>query len=770
MKGGATKAWQLIFDGECRNMSGRVRASCWGAANGASVKVKAMRVAVLAATVAAMCLYASATTAQEKKAKPAQDAKAKSPAAASEQKKAPKKDQKAESKPAPGAAVEAMFGLRTFLQAEISPDGKRVAWVESLPGPNGAPSSNSAIYVADPATPAAKKRITAGDGKAPHEEHDIAWSSDSKQLAFLSDAPKAGQLQLFVIQVSSAPAAEPAATRHSTARLASPQARAARAQATGGAAKQLTHVTGFLASPGWSPDSKTIALLFTENATRAAGPLVAETPDEGVVSEAFLEQRLTLVDAATGKLNQISTADRYVYEFDWSPDGRQLAITAAHGNGDDNWYIAGLYTIDAASGAMHDVQPKPGMQIANPRWSPDGKRILFIGGLMSDEPIPGGDVFSTAADGGAIRNLTPDSKSTATSVAWLPKSEGILITGIAAGETFVERLGPDRSTTLHWRGAETLARAGFVPYVSVASDGKTTAVVRESFSNAPEVWAGPIGDWKQITQVNANLKPAWGEAKSLRWTTSIGSVQGWLIYPADFDPTKKYPLVVYVHGGPAWAITPTFPDRWHYPFALPSHGYFVFEPNPRGSYGMGEKFTRANVKDFGYGDFLDIMAGVDKAIEEAPVDPKRLGITGWSYGGFMTMWAVTQTDRFGAAVAGAGLANYLSYYGQNKIDQWMLPYFGATVYDDPAVYAKSSPINYIKKAKTPTLIVVGDRDGECPAPQSYEFWHALKTLGVPTEFIIYPNEGHLFANPEHSRDVIDRTVMWFGTYLGGAPK
>jgi len=672
------------------------------------VKSKTLKAIAVLAGVAAASLCSSAQTAHKAAPKPAQD-----------------------------SAVETMFGLRDFQQAEISPDGKRVAWVESLPGAGGAPSPNSAIYVADISAPATKKRITAGDGKAAHEEHDIAWSGDSKQLAFLSDAPKAGQLQLFV------------------------------ASATGGAAKQLTHVKGFLAGPGWSPDSKTIALLFTENATRAAGPLVAETPDEGVVSEDFLEQRLTLVDAATASLRQLSPADMYVYEFDWAPDSKQLAITSAHGNGDDNWYIAGLFAIDAASGALRDVQPKPGMQIANPRWSPDGKQIIFIGGLMSDEPIPGGDVYVTYSNGGELRNLTPASKSTVTSAAWLPKSEGILITGIAAGETFVERLSLDGTTTFHWKGPETLAHGEFVPYVSVASDGRTTAVVRASFSKAPEVWAGPIGDWKQITHVNAALKPAWGEAKSLRWTTNIGSVQGWLIYPSDFDPAKKYPLVVYVHGGPAWAFTPKFPDRWNYPFALPAHGFFVLEPNPRGSYGMGEKFVRANVKDFGYGDFLDIMAGVDKAIQEAPVDPERLGITGWSYGGFMTMWAVTQTNRFGAAVAGAGLSNYLSYYGENKIDQWMIPYFGATVYDDPVVYAKSSPINFIKKAKTPTLIVVGDRDGECPAPQSYEFWHALKTLGVPTEFVIYPNEGHLFANPMHSRDVIDRTVMWFGQYLGG---
>ena len=171
-------------------------------------------------------------------------------------------------------------------------------------------------------------------------------------------------------------------------------------------------------------------------------------------------------------------------------------------------------------------------------------------------------------------------------------------------------------------------------------------------------------------------------------------------------------------------------------------------PNPRGSYGQGEDFTRANVKDFGGGDLRDDLAGVDAAIKKYPIDPDRLGVTGWSYGGFMTMWTVTQTDRFRAAVAGAGIANWQSYYGQNLIDQWMIPFFGASVYDDPAVYEKSSPIRFIKNVKTPTLVIVGERDAECPASQSYEFWHALKTLGVPTQLIIYPGEGHLFHRTE----------------------
>ena len=172
--------------------------------------------------------------------------------------------------------------------------------------------------------------------------------------------------------------------------------------------------------------------------------------------------------------------------------------------------------------------------------------------------------------------------------------------------------------------------------------------------------------------------------------------------------------------------------------ALSNRGYYVFLPNPRGSYGQGEDFTRANVKDFGGGDLRDTLAGIDAAIKKYPIDPARLGVTGWSYGGFMTMWTVTQTNRFHAAVAGAGIANWQSYYGQNLIDQWMIPFFGASVYDDPAVYAKSSPIQFIKQVKTPTLVIVGEHDAECPAPQSQEFWHALKTLGVPTKLIVYP--------------------------------
>jgi dipeptidyl aminopeptidase/acylaminoacyl peptidase len=270
----------------------------------------------------------------------------------------------------------------------------------------------------------------------------------------------------------------------------------------------------------------------------------------------------------------------------------------------------------------------------------------------------------------------------------------------------------------------------------------------------------------QLSHFNDGVGPAWGKSVSLTWKSESLNVQGWLMLPLHYDPKKKYPLIVEVHGGPASAEVAHWGAGWGLsPEAFSALGYFVLLPNPRGSYGQGEAFTQANRKDFGYGDLRDILAGVDAVLAQYPVDPGRVGLTGWSYGGFMAMFAVTQTERFKAAVAGAGISDWQSYYGENSIDQWMTPYFGATVYDDPAVYAKSSAINYIKQARTPTLVVVGDRDGECPAPQSYEFWHALKDLHVPTQLVIYPNEGHGFVDPAHRRDVLERAVKWFERYM-----
>jgi dipeptidyl aminopeptidase/acylaminoacyl peptidase len=302
--------------------------------------------------------------------------------------------------------------------------------------------------------------------------------------------------------------------------------------------------------------------------------------------------------------------------------------------------------------------------------------------------------------------------------------------------------------------------------VSTSSDDSTIAFIKSSFSEPPEVWAGTLDNLRQITHLNDALKPAWGKAEPVSWTNEGFRIDGWLLYPANYDPGKKYPLIVYVHGGPSYANLARWPSADFGPAPFSALEYFVLMPNPRGSFGEGEKFTQGVRKDMGYGDLRDILAGVDRVIAQThAVDPDRVGITGWSYGGFMTMFAITQTHRFKAAVAGAGISDWKSYYGENSIDKWMIPFFGASVYDGPAVYAKSSAINYINNAKTPTLIVVGDRDGECPAPQSFEMWHALRYYHVPTELVIYPDEGHGFHKDSDRINVLERALGWFNQYM-----
>jgi dipeptidyl aminopeptidase/acylaminoacyl peptidase len=404
-----------------------------------------------------------------------------------------------------------------------------------------------------------------------------------------------------------------------------------------------------------------------------------------------------------------------------------------------------------------------GLQIAVPRFSPDGKQIAFIGGLMSDQGSVGGDIYLIPPKGGEPKDITPNRPTTPAYIAWLDDHD-IGISEHVGGSSRITALDlttgkdvPDLAFTF----PETIIAGTDVMSVSVASHSTNIAMIRQSFDHPPEVWAGPSDNLKQITHLNDTLKPAWGKSESIDYTNDGFHIQGWLLYPANYDPAKKYPLIVSVHGGPSSAMTPRWPTASYGSVPFSALGYFVFMPNPRGSFGQGEKFTQANVKDFGYGDLRDVLAGVDVLEQRFPIDKDREGITGWSYGGFMTMFGVTQTTRFKAAVAGAGISNWQSYYGENSIDQWMVPFFGATVYDNPAVYAKSSPINFIKNVTTPTLIVVGDRDGECPAPQSFEFWHALREEGVKTQLVIYPNEGHHFVDPEHQRDVLKRALDWF---------
>jgi dipeptidyl aminopeptidase/acylaminoacyl peptidase len=631
--------------------------------------------------------------------------------------------------PALHQILDELSAVRHFQGISISPDGGHLAWVEDRSGSSGSSAGNSAIYVTDlKPSASASRRLSAGRGSSACAEHSITWSPDGKRIAFLSDREKKGQLELYV------------------------------APAAGGVCRKLTNLRGLLAQPRWSPNGRQLAFLFTESAPPS------QPHEFGFVVEGHIDhQRLAVVDAESGKITVITPPDLFAYEYDWMPDGRSFAVTAAPGPGSDNWYIAQLYTVAIESGRMQHVL-KPKTRIAVPRWSPDGKSIAFIGGLMS-QGFPGGDVYLVPIGGGEPRNVTEGEKSSVGWLTWLNAKELLLTEHLDGGSGISTLDATSGKLERRWRGEEWIHAGGALGNFSVARDGETSAAIRHSWEHPPEAWAGQIGRWRQITDVNKDRAPAWGKPESIHWPSGEFVIQGWLLYPRNYSSNRRYPLVVSVHGGPAFITKPSWPGMYYDVSVLSSQGYFVLFPNPRGSYGQGGAFNRANFRDFGGGDFRDILAGVDAMLKKYPIDKDRIGITGWSYGGYMTMWAVTQTNRFHAAVAGAGISNWRSYYGQNSIDQWMIPFFGASVYDDPGVYAKRSPINFVKQVKTPTLIVVGKEDTDCPAPQSREFWHALKTLGVETQLVIYPGEGHAFRNVEHRHDVIRRTLEWFDRYL-----
>lgn len=619
--------------------------------------------------------------------------------------------------------------LHRFGETAITSDGGRVAYVAHRSASDVGPKELILINSQDSQQKALSIRVEGGLKAG--SQHDIAWSPDGSHLVFFG-TDTSGQSAVYIADVSA------------------------------NSVRRTCFLNGEAACLRWSPDGKTVGMLYTEGIVGAIGPLSAAPRDTGLIADHGDPQRIALLDPYTSDLRQVSPPSLHVYEFCWSPDGRSFAAIAAPPPGNNNWYTADLYRIDASSGAVAKLLA-PGMQISVPRWSPDGSQIAFIGGLMSDESIPSGDIYVIPAAGGHPRNLTSGIHMSPCWLRWTNDSRGLQIVAVDSGAVTIAAVDVASSTvTRIWHGSESLGAeyGNAMPNISLSNDGKTSAVVRESFENPPELWTGPIGKWQQVTRLNSNVSRTWGHSMSVTWRSDSMTIQGWMIIPPNFDSTNVHPMVVDVHGGPADAYWPWWPSARSLLRVLTGAGYCVFLPNIRGSSGCGESFVRGNVKDFGYGDFRDILTGVDAMQKQFSIDPNRLGIIGWSYGGYMAMWAVTQTDRFRAAVAGAGIANWLSYYAQNGINRWATSYFGGIVYDDPETYARSSPINFIKQAKTPTLIVVGESDRECPAAQAYEFWTGLRHMGVKTQLYVYPSSGHALSS-QQSQDFSQRSLRWF---------
>jgi len=614
--------------------------------------------------------------------------------------------------------------VHVYHDVMISPQGDRIAAIEA---------DDLAQSEAEPHPVVVVRARTDGKVLAQYDPcktcfySGAAWSPDGKALVFVSSDRKARTATLQMVR--------------------------------DGKASVALSFAGLLAEPRWSPDGQTLAVLATDRPRKQTGATQAGAPIVGEIGGATDEQRVAILPGVGGPLKFLSPADTFVYEYDWTPDGRGFAVTEAKGDGDNNWWVARLAAV-GLDGSFREIAAPP-VQMKFPKVSPDGKTVAFIGGLHSDFGPTGGDLWTVPFAGGIAMDVTPDYKGSLSSLIWRPS--GLFATAIVGDHNAVLTVDPVG-------GATKTLLSGPVSYsagdgrVSLSRDGRLLASASEDFTTPQHIAAGPVGKPRKITHDNDAIG---GQvtARSITWKNEGFDVQGWLTGPLHVEPGKKYPMIVLVHGGPSSAVQPTF--MWKGTTNdLVQHGFFVFQANPRGSFGQGEAFTKANVKDFGGGDLRDILAGVDAVEKAAPVDDRRLGVYGHSYGGFMTMWTVTHSNRFKAGVAGAGIADWVSYYGENGINQWMVPFFGTTAYKDPAAYDRFSPIRYIQAARTPTFIYVGERDVECPADQSLQFHSGLDAMGVPNSLVIYAGEGHGIREAEHKEDLKKRILGWFDHFLG----
>ncbi len=632
----------------------------------------------------------------------------------------------------PVRAAEPERPLHRFLDVAISPDGTLVASIEGE-----APRSGRYPLVRDLV-------IRHADGSHPVTvalpcgrvaecwPGSLAWTPDSGHLAFALRTPGSHARTIY------------------------------RVSGDGGDLTSLLSFNGTIIDLRYAPDGR-LAMLAIEGAAKEVGATQAGAPITGDLSGPTPEQRIAILEGA--QLHWASPPDLFVYEYDWRPDGSGFVGTAAPGDGDNNWWIAKLYGFEAAGGTAKLLYTPPDgkHQLASPHVSRDGKRVAFISGIMSDFGSTGGDLYTLDFASGTVTDITPTIHASVRGIAWRCDG-GLLATLLDGAKTELADFGATAASTVPkilWTGEDSLngERSDEGPSLSCTDK---VAAMHESFTSPPEIAVGRVGHLADITHLNAGQTMKL-TAKSLTWTSDGATVQGWLLLPKPV-PAKPLPMITFVHSGPASAVVPGFSGPGIIAAFL-EQGYAVFRPNPRGSYGQGEAFAAANVRDLGAGPLRDILAGIDAAEHAAPIDEQRLGIYGGSYGGYMTMWAVTQTNRFKAGVAAAGISDLLSYYGENGIDESMIPYFGVSVYEDPEAYQKESPITFIRNVKTPTLAYVGAQDIECPAPQTQEFWHALHALGVPSSYVIYPGEGHALRDPAHLADAEQRTLDWFARYL-----
>ncbi len=624
---------------------------------------------------------------------------------------------------------EMAVDLRIPFDVTLSPDGSQVLFRVEPIG-HREPERTSTIFVVPSDGSALPRAITGSD----NNNTSPSWSPDGSAIAFVSDRPERGRQQLHVIPAS------------------------------GGEALRLTNLDGGVSNAAFAPDGASIA--FTARRKALAGQ---DDPRKEirVASEVWRPHGIARVAPTGGPHALIGPREGHVWGFAWSPDGQSIAAFVSDTeNLADSWDNVRLLVTAVDGSDERELMRLTGFP-APPIWSDDGRYIAAIGSNADDHDSRNVYIVEVATGDLTIlddRGMSPNAVAFA--------GDDLVVHSVETQRTRVDRVDP--------RGAEweqvDLGADVSDAWIDMRGGWDVRAgriAVAAAFADHPmNVYAGPLGGAaKRLTDLNPQLRDVdLVGMEQIEWQSTDGTVvYGWLMLPPDHDESAgPLPLISVIHGGPSAQWGNWFHGTWHdWGQVLVPHGYAVFMPNPRGSTGRGGVFTGANRFDFGGGDFEDIMTGVDMLIERGVADPDRLGICGWSFGGFMTAWAVGHTDRFKAAIAGAACTNWVSKIGTTDIrpfNEWNL----GSVNEDPDRPWERSPIRYVRNVTTPTLIVHGQADVRVPVTQGIEFYNALRAAGVDTEMVSYPRQGHAFHERAFELDLLQRLVGWFEKYLGPA--
>ncbi len=554
------------------------------------------------------------------------------------------------------------------------------------------------------------------------------WSPNGDSIAFVSDRPgdgPQGKSQIWLLP------------------------------AQGGEAVQLTQVGGGAHSPRWAPDGGSLLFLSAET----AGPQERQLLDQGgirLVDQFIKMTQLWIVDPATGACRQLTRDRSTKANPAWAPDSRRIVFEQRADPTSNHTYKSRLYTIDTSGKKRRQLTREPGCD-TQPNWSPDGCHIAFL--HRAEPRYTALDQLAVyPLDGGPVRHPLPDLDRNVSAPVWAANSRAVYFTVQDGVRQQLHRLDLDSDSAVPLtRGNQTVSHPSLGP-------DNTLALHLETADRPGQLHLLAAGRKRQLTRFNSALNTApRPKTRAISWRATDGlRIEGLLILPPKYEPGHPLPTIVEPHGGPAGNRSFQFAPKSQ---ALARAGYVVLAPNFRGSTGYGDAFMQANHNDFGGGDFADMMSGVDYLVDQGLADPDRLGITGGSYGGFMTGWAIGHTDRFKAAVAGAGVFNLLSFYGTTDIQWFTEHYQRGTPWQQRQAYLDQSPISYIDRINTPTLLYHGDEDRRVPMEQTEQFYTALKRRRQTVEFVRYPRAGHGLSEYLHVRDNLERTLAWFARYL-----